>query len=118
MAKKNPTTRQSKGKGRQNILERINLHAACIDIGAHFHFVAVGEDCTEENVRKFDTTDVFWIVLQAGRCEGRSTASLNSRSVRCDELNFRSFPPTFDSTTKLQNIRQDRRKTMQTGGPK
>jgi hypothetical protein len=61
MAKKNPTTRQSKGKGRQNILERINLHAACIDIGAHFHFVAVGEDCTEENVRKFDTTDVFWI---------------------------------------------------------
>ena len=54
MAKKNPTTRQSKGKVRQNILERINLHAAGIDIGANFHFVAVGEDCTEENVRKFD----------------------------------------------------------------
>jgi hypothetical protein len=54
MAKKNPTTRQSKGKGRQNILERINLHAAGIDIGAHFHFVAIGEDCTEDNVRKFD----------------------------------------------------------------
>jgi transposase len=54
MAKKNPTTRQSKGKVRQNILERINLHAAGIDIGAHFHFVAIGEDCTEDNVRKFD----------------------------------------------------------------
>ena len=54
MAKKNPTTRQSKGKGRQIILERINLHAAGIDIGAHFHFVAIGEDCTEDNVRKFD----------------------------------------------------------------
>jgi hypothetical protein len=54
MAKKNPTTRQSKGKVRQNILERINLHAAGIDIGANFHFVAVGEECAEENVRKFD----------------------------------------------------------------
>jgi len=54
MAKKNPTTRQSQGKVRQNILERINLHAAGIDIGANFHFVAVGEECTEENVRKFD----------------------------------------------------------------
>jgi transposase len=53
MAKKSPTHRQSKEKGRQNILERINLHAAGIDIGANFHFVAVGEDCTEENVRKF-----------------------------------------------------------------
>jgi transposase len=53
MAKKSPTSRQSKEKGRQNILERINLHAAGIDIGADFHFVAVGEDCTEENVRKF-----------------------------------------------------------------
>ena len=24
------------------------------DIGANFHFGAVGEDCTEENVHKFD----------------------------------------------------------------
>ena len=52
MAKKNPATRQSKGKVRQNILERINLHAAGIDIGANFHFVAVGE---ESHARKHDT---------------------------------------------------------------
>jgi transposase len=53
MAKKNPTSRQRKAKVRQSVLERINLHAAGIDIGANFHFVAIGEDCTEEPVRKF-----------------------------------------------------------------
>jgi transposase len=53
MAKKNPTSRQSKEKVRKNILERINLHAAGVDIGANFHFVALGEECTAENVRKF-----------------------------------------------------------------
>ena len=40
-------------------------------------------------------------VLQWGGCGGRSTAPLHSRSVRCDELNFRSFTPTFAS---LQHI--------------
>ena len=44
-------------------------------------------------------------VLECGGCEGRSTAPLHSRSVRCDELNFRSSTPTFSSTTKLQHIR-------------
>jgi transposase len=53
MAKKNPTRGKSKEKVRKNILERINLHAAGIDIGASFHFVAIGAECTEENVRKF-----------------------------------------------------------------
>jgi transposase len=53
MAKKNTTSRKSKSKARKNVLERINLHAAGIDIGANFHFVAIGEDCTEEPVRKF-----------------------------------------------------------------
>ena len=53
MAKKNPTSRQRKAKVGRNVLERINLHAAGIDIGANFHFVAIGEDCTEEPVRKF-----------------------------------------------------------------
>ena len=43
-------------------------------------------------------------VLECGGCEGRSTAPLHSRSVRCDELNFRSSTPTFGSTTKLQHI--------------
>jgi hypothetical protein len=50
MAKKNTTSRKSKSKARKNVLERINLHAAGIDIGANFHFVAIGEDCTEEPV--------------------------------------------------------------------
>ena len=43
-------------------------------------------------------------VLACGGCEGRSTAPLHSRPVRCDELNFRSSTPTFGSTTKLQHI--------------
>ena len=40
----------------------------------------------------------------AAGCEGRSTAPLHSRSVRCDELSFRSSTQTFSSTTKLQHI--------------
>jgi transposase, IS6 family len=43
-------------------------------------------------------------VLECGGCEGRSTAPLHSRSVLCDELDFRSSTPTFGSTTKLQHI--------------
>jgi hypothetical protein len=43
-------------------------------------------------------------VLECGECEGESTAPLHSRSVRCDELNFRSSTLTFGSTTKLQHI--------------
>ena len=35
----------------------------------------------------------------------RFTAPLYSRSVRCDELNFRSSTPSFGSTVKLQHIR-------------
>ncbi len=46
-------------------------------------------------------------VLECGGCEGRSTAPLHSRSVRSDELNFRSSTPSFGSTTKLQHIQFD-----------
>ena len=44
-------------------------------------------------------------MLECGGCEGRSTAPLHSRSVRCDELSFRSSTQTFSLTTKLQHIR-------------
>ena len=47
-------------------------------------------------------------MLERGGCEDRSTAPLYSRSVRCDELNFRSSTPTFGSTAKLQHIRLSR----------
>jgi len=53
MAKKNATSRKSKSKARKNVLERINPHAAGIDIGANFHLVAIPEDRAEENIRKF-----------------------------------------------------------------
>ena len=53
MAKKTTTSRKGKSKAGKNILERINLHAAGIDIGANFHLVAIPEDRAEENVRKF-----------------------------------------------------------------
>ena len=53
MAKKNTTTGKSKSKARKNVLERINPNAAGIDIGANFHLVAIPEDRTEENIRKF-----------------------------------------------------------------
>ena len=43
-------------------------------------------------------------VLECSGSEGRSTAPLHSRSVRCDELNFQSFTQTFSWTTKLQHI--------------
>jgi hypothetical protein len=53
MAKKNTTSRKSKSKARKDVLERINPNAARIDIGANFHLVAIPENRTEENVRKF-----------------------------------------------------------------
>ena len=37
-----------------------------------------------------------------------SSSSLHSRSVRGDELIFRSSTPIFGSTTKLQHIRLER----------
>ena len=46
-------------------------------------------------------------VLECGGSEARSTAPLHSRSVRCDELNFRSSSQTFGSTTKLQHNHND-----------
>ena len=49
------------------------------------------------------TEPMFMMLPPSG--SDRPTSSLNSRSVRCDELNFRSFTPTFGSTTKLQHIR-------------
>lgn len=42
--------------------------------------------------------------LECGECEGGSTAPLHSRSVRCEELNFRLSTSTFGSATKLQHI--------------
>src|ERR1700751_4845824 len=53
MAKKNTPRRKGKSKAGKNVLERINLNAAGIDIGANFHLVAIPEDRAEENVRKF-----------------------------------------------------------------
>jgi transposase len=53
MAKKTTTKRKNKAKARKNVLERINPNAAGIDIGASFHLVAIPEDRTEENIRKF-----------------------------------------------------------------
>jgi hypothetical protein len=44
-------------------------------------------------------------VLECGGCEGLSVAPFHSRSVRCDQLNFRLSTPIFGSTTKLQHIR-------------
>src|ERR1700745_194761 len=52
MAKKTTTSRKGKSKAGKNVLERINLNAAGIDIGANFHLVAIPEDRAEENVRK------------------------------------------------------------------
>jgi transposase len=53
MAKKTTTSRKGKSKAGKNVLERINLNAAGMDIGANFHLVAIPEDRAEENVRKF-----------------------------------------------------------------
>ena len=43
-------------------------------------------------------------MLECGRCEGRPTAPIHSRSVRCDKLNFQLIPLTFGLPTKLQHI--------------
>jgi len=45
----------------------------------------------------------FWKCVGTGH---RFAPSLYSRSVRCDELNFRSSTPTFGSTAKLQHFPQ------------
>src|SRR6478672_1697284 len=43
-------------------------------------------------------------VRECCRCEGRSSSSLLSRSVRGDELNSPLSTPIFGSTTTLQHI--------------
>ncbi len=53
MAKKTTTKRKNKSKTHRSVLERINLKAAGIDIGANFHLVAIPEDRGSETVRKF-----------------------------------------------------------------
>ncbi len=53
MAKKTTTKRKNKSKTHRSVLERINLKAAGIDIGANFHLVAISEDRGSETVRKF-----------------------------------------------------------------
>jgi hypothetical protein len=51
-------------------------------------------------------------VLRCGGCGCRSTAPLHFRSVRGDELTFRSSTPIFGSTTKLQHIRIQSQKSF------
>jgi DDE domain len=54
-----------------------------------------------EAIRMIRKRPGFWKCVGTGH---RFAPSLYSRSVRCDELNFRSSTPTFGSTAKLQHI--------------
>lgn len=46
---------QSAKRRRRTLLERVNRHAAGIDCGATWHYVAVGKDVDPEPVRRFST---------------------------------------------------------------
>jgi len=107
MATTTTTKRKAKTKTPRSVLERINLNAAGIDIGANFHWVALPEDRTETPVRQFgpftsdlhrmadwliehgietvvmESTGVYWIpVFQILEQRGLEVKLVNARHVK------------------------------------
>lgn len=88
MPRKAPqTSRKRTGKvmkvsRRSSLLERVNPHAAGIDVGATFHMVAVPPDSTESPVRQFGVTTEDLHALAAWLRECRvKTVAMESTGV-------------------------------------
>jgi len=77
--KKSSSRRKSK---KATVLERINLNAAGIDVGAYEHYVAVPEDRADPPVRRFEafTSDLYQIADWLKEC-GIKTVAMESTGV-------------------------------------
>jgi transposase len=76
------SSRASRRKQKSAAMERINLDAAGIDIGASSHFVAVPEDRDERPVREFAayTADLYQLADWLKAC-GIKTVAMESTGV-------------------------------------
>lgn len=76
------SSRASRRKRKSSAMERINLDAAGIDIGASSHFVAVPEDRDEKPVREFAayTADLYQLADWLKAC-GIKTVAMESTGV-------------------------------------
>lgn len=76
------SSRSSRRKKKSSAMERINLDAAGIDIGASSHFVAVPEDRDERPVREFAayTADLYQLADWLKAC-GIKTVAMESTGV-------------------------------------
>ncbi len=76
------SSRSSRRKQKSSAMERINLDAAGIDIGASSHFVAVPEDRDEKPVREFAayTADLYQLADWLKAC-GIKTVAMESTGV-------------------------------------
>jgi len=76
------SSRSSRRKRKSSAMERINLDAAGIDIGASSHFVAVPEDRDERPVREFAayTVDLYQLADWLKAC-GIKTVAMESTGV-------------------------------------
>ena len=76
------SSRASRQKRKPSAMERINVDAAGIDIGASSHFVAVPEDRDERPVREFAayTADLYQLADWLKAC-GIKTVAMESTGV-------------------------------------
>jgi len=113
LAKKSGT-RQSKRFKNTRIWEQINFHAAGIDAGAEFHFVAVPEEI-KPSVRKFATTTFGLYALADWLIEcGIETVAVEATGVYCvpllDVLEARGIHVLLAKPSSLKAF-NNRRKT-------
>lgn len=109
--------RPSSGTRRKNsrVWEQINEHAAGVDAGAEYHWVAVPEESASPSVRKFSTNTrglyelADWII----EC-GVSTVAVEATGVYCvpllEVLEARGIEVVLAKPSSLKSV-NDRRKT-------
>lgn len=109
--------RQSSGTRKKNsrVWEQINEHAAGVDAGAEYHWVAVPEESASPSVRKFPTNTrglyelADWII----EC-GVTTVAVEATGVYCvpllEVLDARGIEVVLAKPSSLKSV-NDRRKT-------
>src|ERR1700737_1041848 len=111
--KKRPSSGTKKKNSR--VWEQINEHAAGVDAGAEYHWVAVPEESASPSVRKFSTNTrglyelADWII----EC-GVSTVAVEATGVYCvpllEVLEARGIEVVLAKPSRLKSV-NDRRKT-------
>jgi transposase len=109
--------RRSSGTKRKNsgIWEQINEHAAGVDAGAEFHWVAVPEEAATPSVRKFptNTRGLYELADWIAEC-GVTTVAVEATGVYCipllEVLEARGIEVALAKPSSLKSV-NDRRKT-------